>query len=332
MKSGNPPSPNRFAMPNLGLGVGLRTVHFGHVLSTEPAVDWFEIISENFMDTKGRPLYVLDQVAERYPIVMHGVSLSIGSTDRLNREYLKKLRALADRVKAAWISDHLCWTGVSFRNTHDLLPMPYTEESLRYVVKRVKQVQDILERPLVLENASTYCQFASSTMSELEFVKAVATEADCGLLLDVNNVYVSSYNHGFDPVEYVKEMPHDRVVQYHLAGHTNFTTHILDTHSDHVIDPVWDLYRLAHQLSGGRATLLEWDENIPKFEVVHAEVKKAKKYMRKTLDRKPAAGSGRAQHSAARSKESVPLGRERGASHSPLVASGGATGTASPRR
>jgi uncharacterized protein (UPF0276 family) len=189
------------------------------------------------------------------------------------------LKALADRTRAVWVSDHLCWTGVSFRNTHDLLPMPYTEESLAYVVARVKQAQDILERPLVFENASSYCEFTTSTLTEQAFVNAMAEQADCGLLLDVNNVYVSSFNHGFDPAEYVRTLPHDRVCQYHLAGHTNFGTHILDTHSDHVIDPVWELYRLTHQLSGGRATLLEWDENIPEFDVVHAEVLKAKKYM-----------------------------------------------------
>ena len=273
------PTPNRFGLPNLGLGLGLRTVHFAHILREKPEVDWFEIISENFMDTGGRPMFVLDRIAERYPIVMHGVSLSIGSTDPLNFEYLTKLKRLSERVRAVWVSDHICWTGVRFRNTHDLLPMPYTEESLRHIVSRIRQVQEFLERPLVLENASTYCEFSASSMSELEFVRAVAEEADCGLLLDVNNVYVSAFNHGFDATEYVRGMPHDRVTQIHLAGHTNFGTHILDTHSDHVIDPVWELYRLACRLNGGRATLLEWDENIPEFEVVHDEVKKARRYI-----------------------------------------------------
>ncbi len=272
-----PPRPPRFDIPNLGFGVGLRTVHYGHILSRRPAVDWFEIISENFMDAKGRPVYILDQVAERYPIVMHGVSLSIGSTDPLDREYLRKLKALAGRVKAGWVSDHVCWTGIALRNTHDLLPMPYTEESLKHVVRRAKQISDILERPLVLENPSTYCQFAASTIDEWDFFRRLGEEADCGFLLDVNNVYVSAYNHGFDPAEFIRKFPHERVVQYHLAGHSNYGTHILDTHSDHVVDPVWKLYRLAHQLSGGRSTLLEWDEKIPSFEVVHAEVLKAKR-------------------------------------------------------
>jgi uncharacterized protein (UPF0276 family) len=273
----------RFDFPNLGFGVGLRTVHFPHILERWPAVDWFEIISENFMAAGGRPAWVLDQVAERYPVVMHGVSLSIGSTDPLDRDYLKRLRALADRTRAAWVSDHLCWTGVLHRNLHDLLPLPYTEQSLRHVIRRVRQVQEALERPLVLENPSSYVEFAGSSMPEWEFLARVAAEADCGLLLDVNNVYVSAFNHGFDPVAYVEAIPHERVVQYHLAGHTNCGTHILDTHSDHVIDPVWDLYRRSWRIGGGCATLLEWDEAIPDFGVVHAEVRKAAAEVRRAL-------------------------------------------------
>jgi hypothetical protein len=309
--------PNRFGLPNLGLGLGLRTVHYGHILSRSPAVDWFEIISENYMDTGGRPLYVLDQIAERYPIVLHGVSLSVGSSDPLDREYLGKLAALAARVRAVWVSDHLSWTGFARKNTHDLLPMPYTEESCRHVVARIREVQDILERPLVLENPSTYCEFALSTVSEIEFIRAVAEEADCGLLLDVNNVYVSSYNHGFDPLEYVKAIPHDRVCQYHLAGHTNMGTHIIDTHSDHVIDPVWELYHLAHHLSGGRSTLLEWDDDIPAFPVVHAEVKKAKRCFQEALPRW--AAGPRAKRAAAPAGAGV---RERGASFSAAALAG----------
>ncbi|MBI1850583.1 MAG: DUF692 domain-containing protein [Planctomycetes bacterium] len=286
MSSAKPPKGrNRFGLPNLGLGVGLRTVHFGHILARHPKVDWFEIISENFMDSGGRPSYVLDQICERYRVVMHGVSLSIGSTDPLDREYLRKLRALADRTKAVWVSDHLCWTGVAHRNMHDLLPIPYTPESLRHVIERVKIVQDVLERPIALENPSTYVEFAGSTLSECEFLRRVAEEADCGLLLDVNNVYVSSFNHGFDPVAYVESIPHDRVVQYHLAGHTDCGTHLLDTHSAHVVDPVWKLYELTHRLSGGRATLLEWDDEIPSFGVVHAEVQKAREHMGQALRR-----------------------------------------------
>ncbi|MEX0727149.1 MAG: DUF692 domain-containing protein [Planctomycetaceae bacterium] len=269
----------RLGYPNPGLGIGLRTVHYPYILENHPPVDWFEIISENYMDSHGRPRYVLDQIAERYPIVMHGVSLSIGSTDSLNFDYLKKLKSLARSVKALWVSDHLCWTGVAGRNSHDLLPVPYNEETLRHVVERIRIVQDFLERPLVLENPSSYVTFADSTMDEWEFVARMAEEADCGLLLDVNNVYVSSVNHDFDPVEYLQAVPHERVVQYHLAGHTDMGTHRIDTHDNHVIDPVWELYRLAQRASGGAATLLEWDANIPEFNVVHAEVLKARQYI-----------------------------------------------------
>jgi hypothetical protein len=273
----------RLGYENLGLGVGLRTVHFPHILERHPTVDWFEIISENFIDSGGRPRHVLEQVAERYPVVMHGVSLSIGSTDPLDFSYLQKLKNLAGAVNARWISDHLCWTGVAGLNSHDLLPIPLNEETLKYVVERIRTVQDFLERPLVLENPSSYVTFADSTMSEWEFLSRMANDADCGLLLDVNNVYVSSRNHDFDPTEYIRNVPHERVVQCHLAGHTNLGTHIIDTHDDHVINPVWELYRLAHQLTGGVSTLLEWDAKIPEFPVVHAEVLKAKQYMNDNL-------------------------------------------------
>jgi len=273
----------RLGHPNLGLGVGLRTVHFPHLLEHRPQVDWFEIISENFMDSKGRPRYVLDQLADRYPIVMHGVSMSIGSTDPLNFDYLRNLKSLADAVRAEWISDHVCWTGVAGRNTHDLLPIPYNEASLNHVVERIRIVQDLLERPLVLENPSSYVTFTSSTMPEWEFIARMANDADCGLLIDVNNTYVSSVNHDFDPIEYLNAIPVERVVQFHLAGHTNLGTHLIDTHDGHVVDPVWKLYRHAHQLTGGVSTLLEWDARIPPFPIVHAEVLKARDYMSATL-------------------------------------------------
>jgi uncharacterized protein (UPF0276 family) len=269
----------RLGHANLGLGVGLRTAHFNYILNNHPAVDWFEIISENFMDSGGRPRYVLEQVAERYALVMHGVSMSIGSTDPLDFQYLGKLKKLATAVKAHWVSDHLCWTGVAGLNAHDLLPIPLNEETLAHVASRVRTVQDFLERPLVLENPSSYVTFADSTLSEWEFLTRLTEESSCGLLLDVNNVYVSSVNHDFDPAEYIRNVPHQRVVQFHLAGHTNCKTHIIDTHDDHVIDPVWELYRLAHRLTGGASTLLEWDARIPEFPVVHAEVLKARKYM-----------------------------------------------------
>lgn len=266
---------NRWNLKDLGIGVGLRTVHFGHILSAHPPVDWFEVLTENFLETGGRPLYVLDQVAERYPIVLHGVSLSIGSTDPLNRDYLVQLKALATRTRAHWVSDHLCWTGVMGRNVHDLLPMPYTEEALRHTVARVRMVSDILERPLFLENPSSYVEFAASSMPEWEFLARLAADADCGLLLDVNNVYVSAFNHRFDANAYIDAIPKDRVVQYHLAGHTHKGTHIVDTHSDHAVDGVWDLYRRAVARTGRVSTLYEWDDDIPAFEVVHAEALKA---------------------------------------------------------
>jgi hypothetical protein len=269
---------HRLGHPQLGLGIGLRTVHFPYILEHHPSVDWFEIISENFMDSHGRPRYVLEQIAQRYPIVMHGVSLSIGSMDPLDFEYLKKLKALAAATGAHWVSDHLCWTGVAGRNSHDLLPIPFTEDTLRHVVERIRIVQDFLQRPLVLENPSSYVTFTQSTMPEWEFISRMAEDADCGLLLDVNNVYVSSVNHAFDPEEFIRSVPHRRIVQVHLAGHTDCGTHLIDTHDDHVIDPVWTLYRLAHRLTGGVSTLLEWDAKIPEFPVVHAEVLKAKKY------------------------------------------------------
>lgn len=261
---------------HLGYGLGLRSVHYPHILQHTPDVDWFEIISENYMDSRGRPRYVLDQIAERYPIVMHGVSMSIGSSDPLDLDYLRKLKALADGVKARWVSDHVCWTGIAGLNTHDLLPMPYHEASLRHVVERVRTVQDILERPLVLENPSSYVGFTGSTMPEWEFLTRLCDSAGCELLLDVNNVYVSSVNHDFDPEEFLRSIPCDRVRQFHLAGHLDCGTHIIDTHDDHVVDRVWSLYRLAHELTGGAATLLEWDAKIPAFPVVHAEVLKAK--------------------------------------------------------
>ena len=266
-------------LPDLGLGLGLRGEHFNHILEHKPAVDWFEIISENFMDSGGRPRYILDQIAEQYPIVMHGVSMSIGSTDPLNFEYLKRLKKLADEVNPKWISDHLCWTGVLSLNSHDLLPVVLNEESLKLITTKIKQVQDYLERPLILENPSTYLTFQQSTIPEWQFLKHMAEETNCGLLLDVNNVYVSSFNNEFDPIEYIEGLPHERIVQMHLAGHQHNGDHIIDTHDSPVVDPVWELFSLAWERTGGTSTLLEWDGNIPEFDVCHTELLKAKNYM-----------------------------------------------------
>lgn len=266
-------------LPKLGLGLGLRNVHFEHILSEWPEVEWFEAISENFMDSGGRPRHVIRQVAERYPVVLHGVSLSIGSTDPLNLDYLARLKSLAAEVKAAWVSDHLCWTGVLGANSHDLLPLPLTEEAFKHVAGRIRQVQDYLDRPLILENPSTYVRFAQSTIEEPAFLGALADETGCGLLLDVNNVYVSCFNAAADPVAYMEAFPCERVVQLHVAGHQHCGTHIIDTHDRPVRPEVWELYRLAWARSGGASTLLEWDGEIPPFADCHGELLKAKRYM-----------------------------------------------------
>jgi uncharacterized protein (UPF0276 family) len=273
---------NRFGLPNLGLGLGLRTVHYSHIVETRPEVDWFEILSENFMQTAGRPLHFVDAIAANYPVAMHGVSLSIGSTDPLDLAYLTELRALRDRVKARWVSDHLCWTGVGGRNTHDLLPLPYTNEALRHVVERVRAVQDFLGAPLALENPSTYAEFSGAQMPEWEFLARVAEQADCAILLDVNNVYVSAFNHGYDPCAYLDALPFDRVVQLHVAGHTHHGTHIIDSHIGPVIDEVWRLLADAYGRAGGASILLEWDAEIPAFEATHAEALRAKQYLEGT--------------------------------------------------
>jgi uncharacterized protein (UPF0276 family) len=270
---------NRFQLPNLGVGLGLRTTHYSAILEHEPAVDWFEILSENYLQTQGRPLDFLEQIADRYPVVMHGVSLSIGSTDPLDLQYLGELKALRDRVQARWVSDHLCWTGVAGKNTHDLLPMPYTEEALAHVVGRVRRVQDFLGAPLALENPSSYAEFAGDSMREWEFLGRLAELADCALLLDVNNVYVSSKNHGFDPLTYLNAIPFDRVVQFHVAGHTDHGTHIIDSHIGPVSDPVWQLLAAAHRRSTGVPVLLEWDAEIPSFEATHAEALRAREFI-----------------------------------------------------
>ncbi len=264
-------------LPALGFGLGLRPTHYPHIFEHQPQVDWFEIISENFMDTDGKPKRNLARIKELYPIVMHGVSLSIGSVDPLNSEYLTKLKALIDWMQPAWVSDHLCWTGVAHKNTHDLLPLPYTEESLKYIVQRITQVQDRLGRRIALENPSTYMEFSHSTIPEAEFIAAMAQAADCHLLLDVNNVYVSCYNHRLDAQKYLDALPLERVIQIHLSGHSNKETHIVDTHDDHVTDAVWALYKyVVHRAGRVPNTMIEWDDHIPEFPVLAAELDKAR--------------------------------------------------------
>ncbi len=262
----------RFGLPALGFGVGLRAPHYGYVLDQQPEVDWFEVISENYLDSGGYPRHVLDRVAQRYPVVLHGVSLSIGSTDPLDFDYLHRLRRLADAVEAVWVSDHVCWTGVAGCNTHDLLPIPFTETALAHVAHRVGIVQDLLERPLVLENPSTYVGFTASEMPECEFLARLAGDADCGLLLDVNNIYVSAVNNDFDPNAYLDALPYERVVQIHLAGHADAGTHLIDTHDRPVIPAVWELYARALRRTGPVSTLLEWDDRLPAFPRLQAEL------------------------------------------------------------
>lgn len=246
-----------------GFGLGLRREHYEEVLRERARVDWFEILTENFLVPGGRPLHNLERIRSDYPVVMHGVSLSIGGTSPLDRRYLKQVRDLASRIDAAWVSDHLCWTGVDGTNLHDLMPLPYTEEALRHVVSRVRQVQDFLGRRLVLENVSSYLEYRNSEMTEWDFVSAVASEADCDLLLDVNNVYVSAVNHGFDPLTYLRAIEPSRVRQIHLAGHMNCGRYLVDTHDAPVPPVVWDLYAAAAQRFGAVPAMIERDANIP---------------------------------------------------------------------
>jgi uncharacterized protein (UPF0276 family) len=264
-----------FQFDDLGVGIGLRTAHYEHILEHNPRIDWFEVLSDNYMHTEGRPLEILDRIADRYPVVMHGVGMSVGSTDPLDWAYLRALKSLRDRIGARWVSDHVCWTGVSGRNTHDLLPVPFTEEALRHIAQRIRTVQDFLGTRLVLENPSSYVEFSGSSLREWEFLSALLAESDAALLLDVNNVYVSAYNHGYDPSEYLRGLPLERVAQFHVAGHTHQGTHLVDTHTGPVPDPVWDLLVEARALGANASVLLEWDSEIPPFDVVHREALRA---------------------------------------------------------
>jgi len=258
----------------LGFGLGLRPVYYPDILEAKPRVDWFEIISENYMVPGGRPIAMLDRIRADYPIVMHGVSMSLASTDPLDFDYLRGLKALADRIEPAWISDHLAWTGVHGVNLHDLLPIPYTQEALTHIVDRIKRVQDFLGRRLVVENASTYATFHESEMDEWVFVKEMAECADCLLLLDVNNVFVSGFNHGFDPEHFIEAAPVERVVQLHMAGHTDNKTHKIDTHDQPVCEEVWALYEKACRRFGNVSAMVERDDNFPPFSELLAELER----------------------------------------------------------
>src|SRR5215510_12121480 len=269
-----------------GIGIGLRVPHYRHILAKKPVVDWFEIISENFMVDGGRPLEVLDAILEQYRVVQHGEAIYFGSADKFNREHLKRLKRLVKRTKTPWLSDHLCWGSVDGRYTHDLLPMPYTWEAVKVTAERIRNVQDFLEIPVVVENVSSYAEYHVSEMTEWEFLNEVVERADCGILLDVNNIYVSSQNHNFNPLDYVNSVPAERVAQIHIAGHSKYRKYILDTHDHPVIDPVWRLYERAIQRTGHTATLLEWDDSIPSFEEVHDEALKANKFLASALLKK----------------------------------------------
>ena len=258
--------------PSLGFGLGLRTRHYQHILEHRPAIDWFEALSENYMVEGGKPKYYLRNIRENYPIVLHGVSLSIGSSDPLNLEYLKALKELIQDVEPEWVSDHLCWTGIAGINTHDLMPLPYTEEAIGHVADRIMQVQEFLQRQLLMENVSSYVSFESSQIEEWEFYNAVVERADCLMLLDINNVYVSARNHGFDPLTYLESINPERVQQFHLAGHTDNEDHVIDTHDNDVRIEVWDLYRRALRLFGPVSTMIERDDNIPPFAELEAEL------------------------------------------------------------
>ncbi|MBL8212159.1 MAG: DUF692 domain-containing protein [Bryobacterales bacterium] len=269
----------RFANSHYGIGVGLRTPHIGHILEHKPVVSWFEIISENYMVGGGRPLAVLDRILEQYKVVQHGVSLYLGSAEPLQRDHLRRLKSLIRRTGTPWVTDHLCWGSVDGRYTHDLLPMPYTFEAARWTARKIRQAQDYLEVPLAVENVSSYAEFHVSEMTEWEFLNEVVERAGCGVLLDVNNIYVSSRNHGFDPLTYLNAIPPERVAQIHLAGHSKFEKYILDTHDHPVTGPVWKLYQQAIERCGPTPTLLEWDDHIPSFEEVHREALKAQAYL-----------------------------------------------------
>ena len=262
--------------PDLGFGLGLRPEHYNDILEFKPNIDWLEIILENYMVPGGKPLHFLDRIRAEYPLVMHGVSLSIGSTTAFDKDYLRDLKKLADRVEPAWISDHLCWTGVHGQNMHDLLPLPYTEETAKHVAERVGIVQDYLGRQILLENVSSYASYVDSTMTEWEFISLICEKADCLLLLDVNNIYVSSYNHQFDAKAFIDGVPANRVQQIHLAGHHNHGDYIIDTHDAPVIDPVWDLYRYALSRFGPVSTMIERDDQIPELDELVQELQIAR--------------------------------------------------------
>lgn len=272
------------SLPKQSFGLGLRAAHYDAILAAPPALDFFEIISENFMQAHEGYWEFIADLRQRYQFIMHGVGLSIGGTDPLDQTYLAQLKRLADFLQPAHVSDHLCFTGLGGHNTHDLLPLPLTPESLQHVCDRVKAVQDFLGRQLVLENPSSYLAFTQSTIPEAEFLAELTRLTGCGLLLDINNVYVSAFNHGWDATTYLATLPPDAIAYHHLAGHRHCGTHIIDTHDDHVVAPVWALYAEAITRFGARPTMIEWDEQIPAFDVVLQELARARAVSQEAAD------------------------------------------------
>jgi hypothetical protein len=266
-----------------GFGLGLRTQHYRDFLDAPQPVDWLEVISDNYMVDGGKPLAMLDQIRANYPVAMHGVSLSIGAINGLDRGYLKKLKALQQRIEPMWVSDHLCWTGAHGRKLHDLMPLPFTREALNVVARNVHQAQEVLQQPLVLENVSSYVEFAASEMTEWEFLTEICNVTGCKLLIDINNIYVSAFNHGFSPTEFVHGVPAGSVMQFHLAGHQNNGDHLIDTHDHPVCDGVWDLYQTALEYTGEVPTMIERDDRIPALSELLDELATARTIAESTL-------------------------------------------------
>lgn len=278
------PQNKKQKMPFLGFGLGLRPDYYEEILAQKPDLDWFEILTENYLVPGGKPLYYLDKIRAQYPIVMHGVSLSLGSTDPIDIEYLHQLKNLAARVEPEWISDHLCWTGVQGINAHDLLPIPYTNQAINHIVSRIQQIQDFLGRAILIENVSSYLTYKQSEMTEWEFLLEIVNHAGCYILLDVNNIYVSSVNHQFNPLDYIEAMPADKVAQIHLAGHSDHGNYIIDTHDAPVIQPVWDLYAATIARLGKVSTMIERDDNMPPFQELLAEIHQARAISKQILE------------------------------------------------
>lgn len=267
----------------LSFGLGLRTQHYNDFLNTKQPVDWLEVISDNYMVNGGKPLAMLDRIRADYPVTMHGVSMSIGSVKGLDQEYLKKLKALEQRIQPMWVSDHLCWGGVHGRKLHDLMPLPFTQEALEVVSRNIRHAQDFLQRPLVIENVSSYVEFKDSEMTEWDFLSEICNRTGCQLLLDINNIYVSAFNHGFSPFDFIDSVPSEQIRQFHLAGHQDNGDHLIDTHDHPVCHGVWELYEYALHRFGSVPTMIERDDNIPPLSELLEELQTAKAIASKVL-------------------------------------------------